>query len=292
VTHLFTWANLRRLREVASCRRETKQWFALALAYLRLRQLRFPYELRLRSGQRLILHEYTDVVIFWLVFVRRHYPVRATDRVVVDVGANIGVFTLYAAREAPGARIIALEPFPDTRARLLEMAKRNRLADTVTILDCALAGWSGTGAMDEAEGIPSQYRRIYSEATKTLNAEHRGKAGLEQSADGIAVRKITLCEMLEEARVASADLVKMNIHGSEYEVLLSTPPAVLRRCARIAVQYHEMPAGTKLTKYSIFERLSGAGFKLVLDDDTGRGAGRAIFALHTLDSEKYSARPS
>jgi FkbM family methyltransferase len=232
---------------------------------------------KLRSGERLILGEYTDLVIFWLVFVRRHYQVRAADRVIVDVGANIGVFTLYAAREAPEARIIALEPFPDTRARLADSVASNALAGRVTILGCALAGSSGVGAMDEAGGIPSQYRRIYSEATKTLNAEHRGKAGLAEGTQGVAIRKITMEEMLDEARIENADFMKMNIHGSEYEVLLSTPAQVLRRCARIAVQYHEMPAASGLTKHSIFEHLGCAGFALTLDDDTGRGAGRAVF---------------
>ena len=270
-------SNLARWHEVASCRRETRQWLALSLAYVRLWRLRYPYEVKLRSGECLVLAEYTDLVIFWLVFVRRHYPVRAGDRVIIDVGANIGVFTLYAAREAPEARIIALEPFPDTRSRLAELVNSNGLAGRVAVLDCALAGSSGTGAMDEADGIPSQYRRIYSEATRTLNAEHRGKAGLAESTDGVAVRKITMAEMLDEAKVESADFMKMNIHGSEYEVLLSTPAQVLRRCARIAVQYHEMPAASGLTKHSIFEHLGRSGFVLTSDHDTGRGAGRAIF---------------
>ena len=272
----FSWADLTRLREIAVCRRETKQWLVLALAYLRLMRLRYPYEVRLRSGQRLVLREPTDLVIFWLVFARRHYPVRASDRVVVDIGANIGIFTLYALREAPNARIVAVEPFPNTRLRLAELVESNRLGDSVTILDCALAGTSGVGSMDAAQGIPSQYRRVYSEATKTLNVAHRGIHGLGQTESGIALRKLTMREMLDEARIASADLVKMNIHGSEYEVLLSAPPAVLRRCGRIVLQYHELPAKANLNKEDIFEHLARAGFVLALDEDTGRGVGRAI----------------
>jgi FkbM family methyltransferase len=275
----FSWANLARLREVAICRSETKQWLPITLAYLRLRQLQFPYELVLRRGQRMVLHERTDLVIFWLVFARRHYPVRATDRIIVDVGANVGIFTLYAAREAPWARIVAIEPFPSTRERLMELVESNGIEHTVAILDCALAGSSGTGAMDEAAGIPSQYRRIYSDTTKTLNLAHRGSAGLAQSESGIPVRKVTMEEMLDEANIASADLVKMNIHGNEYEVLLSTPAAVLTRCTRIALQYHEMPAEANLGKCDIFEHMGKAGFEVAVDEDTGRGVGRAILQL-------------
>jgi len=51
----FSWTDLARLREIAVCRRETKQWFAITLAYLRFMRLQYPYEVRLRSGQRLVL---------------------------------------------------------------------------------------------------------------------------------------------------------------------------------------------------------------------------------------------
>ena|ERR1700693_1471046 len=275
----FSVMNLARLREIAVCRKETKQWPAITLAYLRLTRLRYPYELTLRGGQRLVLHEYTDLVIFWLVFARRHYPVRASDRGIVDIGANIGVFTLYASREAPQAKIISVEPFPSTRARLAKLVENNGLAGAVTILDCALTGESGEGAMDDAEGIPSQYRRVYSEATQTLNVRHRGRAGQRQSPSGIALHKATMGEMLDQAVISSADLLKMNIHGSEYEVLLSAPPAVLQRCARIVLQYHELPAEANLTKHDIFEHLEKAGFVLASDDDTGRGVGLAILEL-------------
>src|SRR3974390_562522 len=135
--YLVSWANLARLREIALCRAETGQWRVLALAYLKARPLHYPYELKLRSGHRLRLQERTDLVIFWLVFVRRHYPVRETDNTIVDVGANIGIFTLYAAREAPAAKIVALEPFPDTRERLVELVEGNGLSGRVTIMDCA-----------------------------------------------------------------------------------------------------------------------------------------------------------
>jgi FkbM family methyltransferase len=167
--------------------------------------------------------------------------------------------------------------------------ERNRLRDSVTILDCALAETSGMASMDAAEGIPSQYRRIYSEATKTLNLKHRGIHGMGETERGIALRKSTIGEMLEEAKIASADLVKMNIHGSEYEVLLSAPPEVLRRCGRIALQYHELPSNSNLNKEDIFKHLARAGFVLALDEDTGRGVGRAILELGTNPQEYRKA---
>src|SRR6266496_3656751 len=140
-----TWlANWKRIPEFLACIKETAQWLPVTLAYLGLRPAVFPLELQLRSGEILSLRERTDLVIFWLVFVRRHYPVLSSDSVIVDVGANIGLFTLYAAREAPGARIVSIEPFPDTCQRLRQLVETNRLTERVTILNCAISGTSGT----------------------------------------------------------------------------------------------------------------------------------------------------
>jgi FkbM family methyltransferase len=272
-------ANAQRLPEIFACLRETGQWLPITLAYLGLRQMRYPYELRLRTGQVATLREQTDLIIFWMVFARRHYPVRSSDRVIIDVGANIGLFTLYAARQAPQAGIIAIEPFPDTCRALLDLVDRNCLRDRVTVLDCAVAGASGTGMMDSAAGIPSQYRRIYSATTSTLNVRHRGPAGLLETADGVPVRAKTLSEVMDSANISSADLVKMNIHGSEYEVLMSMAPNSMRRCKQIAVQYHELPAEMKIGKEELFEHLRKAGFRLVSDHDTLRGSGLAVLTL-------------
>jgi FkbM family methyltransferase len=244
-------ANLGRLPEILACYRETRQWLPVTFSYLGLKELHFPYTLVLRSGEKLTLGEHIDVVIFWMVFVRHHYPVNHSDQLIVDIGANIGLFTLYAARKVPTARIIAVEPFPDTSRRLRRHLEENRFADRVSVINCAVAEESGRGEMDSAEGIPSQYRRIHSEATALLNTKHRGMTAVE-NLPGIPVDTKTLAQILELGNVLDVDLMKMNIHGSEYAVLMNAPADVLRRFRRIAVQYHEMPAASKLGKTELF----------------------------------------
>lgn len=270
-------AYLLRLPEVADCCRETDEWLTVTLAYLGLKELRFPFNLRLRSGEILTFEERIDLVVFWMVFVRHHYPVNSSDRVILDVGANIGIFTIYAARQSPGARIIAVEPFPDTRSRLQRHLEENRLVERVTVLDCALAAETGRGEMDSAKGIPSQYRRIHSEETATLNAKHRGSAARDEL-PGVPVETRTLADILELATADNIDLMKMNIHGIEYAVLMKTAAGVLQRFKRIAVQYHELPAAANMGKAQLFSYLGRSGFRLVSDRDTRGGSGLAVLS--------------
>jgi FkbM family methyltransferase len=272
-------ANARRVPEVLACSRETWQWLPVTLDYLGLRLLEYPYELRLRTGQVATLREHTDVVVLWMIFARQHYPVRSSDQTIVDAGANIGLFTLYAARQAPSARIVAVEPFPDTSQALLGLIDRNNLRNRVTVLDRAVAGSGGTGTMDADAAIPSQYRRIQSPVTATLNLEHRG--AVLQTGVGVPVSVKTLSEVLDGGNVVSADLLKMNIHGSEYEVLMSASADTLRRCKRIAMQYHDLPAEIQVGKKELFEHLDKVGFRLISDQDTRTGSGLALLQLET-----------
>ena len=62
-------------------------------------------------------------------------------------GANIGLFTLLAARCAsPGGRVLAFEPHPDARARMQHLLALNGLTDLVTVSEAALSDRSAPSA--------------------------------------------------------------------------------------------------------------------------------------------------
>lgn len=266
----------KRLGEVISCARLTSNWLPLSLAYLKLTSLPYPHRVHLRTGESLTLRESTDLVIFWLIFVRRHYPVQPSDQTIVDVGANIGIFTLYAARTAPAAHIIAVEPFPETLKRLEETVETNHLEGRVTIIPCAITGSEGTVFMDDSVGVPSQYRSILTGVPQMLNRNHKGNA---LPGVGESVPTLTLSELLSTGNLEHVDLLKANIHGNEYEVLLGSPDSALSHFDRVAVQYHEVPKELGVGKMDLFRRMEDVGFHLVADADTRHGAGRAIFTL-------------
>ena len=59
----------------------------------------------------------------------------------------------------------------------------------------------------------------------------------EDSMDGIAVPAQTLLQVMDRVG-GTVDLVKMDIEGSEYEVLLNTAPKQLKRIRRMVLEYH------------------------------------------------------
>jgi FkbM family methyltransferase len=251
--------NATRAPEILRCALETNQWAPISAAYLGLSRLQYPLVLRLRRGEQIHLEELTDLKAFWQIFLRKVYRVRATDEVILDLGANVGVFTLYAARNAPRAQVFSFEPFPSTFRRLVATVRDHHLDGRVTCLNYAAAGASGVRLMPAGQ-LPSQ-RRALAAASVT--------SGTEVIAE-------TIESMLEENHLPHVDLLKMDIEGSEYEVLLSTPPRMLARIDRIAMEYHGDSA--PYSKQQLFDHLGQAGFTVISDlcDPQGYGLAELI----------------
>src|SRR5687767_1442698 len=63
----------------------------------------------------------------------------------VDCGANIGYFTLLAAKlVGAGGRVDAIEPDPQNRRRLVENLRRNGMGDVVRVHDVAVSSRAAT----------------------------------------------------------------------------------------------------------------------------------------------------
>jgi len=128
-----------------------------------------------------------------MLFVLRY--LRAGDTL-VDVGANVGAYTLLAATAIPALRTIAVEPDPDARARLEENLALNPGAQ-VEIVAVALAAEGGEALMTQGRD--------------TLNRLARpGDAGT----GSVAVR--TLDDLCAGSPPA---LVKIDVEGAELDVL-------------------------------------------------------------------------
>lgn len=251
--------NFRRAPEILRCAQETPQWPGLTAAYLGLARLRYPFDLGLRQGERFHFEELTDLLAFWQVFLRRVYRVRPSDRIILDLGANIGIFTLYAARLAPRSRLFSFEPFPSTYQRLLQTIREHLLESRVTCLNLAVAGASGPRLMPSSP-LPSQRRALAESRPSALDSVTQ--------VDGTTIEAI-----FEENRLTEVDLCKIDIEGSEYEVLLSTASNVLARIRRIALEYHGDSA--PYSRQQLFDHLQRSGFSIAWDICDAQGYGIA-----------------
>jgi FkbM family methyltransferase len=247
--------HVRRAGELMSCLRTSPDWAPLISGYLGLAELTYPRTFSTRDGDKLRLEDFHDLITAWIIFFRKEYKVDPNARVIVDAGANIGAFSLYAARRAPRARIIALEPFPRTAARLSATVESNDLGSRVVQRQLALSASDGHRRMPNNEA-PSQSRNVLS----------------EDVVDGFTVESLTLATFLDRESLDRVDLMKMDIEGAEHQVLRNASKDVLRRIGTLALEYHPNES-----KEELFTALHDAGFALADDRPIGLNCGVAEF---------------
>lgn len=119
--------------------------------------------------------------------------------VLVDVGANIGWYTVHAALQDPAARVIAIEPIPRSFDYLTEAIARNALTN-VTAINAAAAAEPGSLTLYVDGGISGA----------ASAAPSTGEAGL----DAIKCDAVTLDSVVAE-HGGRADVLKLDIEGAE-----------------------------------------------------------------------------
>jgi FkbM family methyltransferase len=143
-----------------------------------------------------------------------------SGQVVVDVGANIGDFTVRAAKL--GARVFAFEPEARNVRRMKENLDINGLASSVKILPYALATVSGTVMFDVSTSSP-------------------GGHSISQTAGSVTVPSMSLADFVQKENLDKIDLLKIDIEGGEYEIFSNCPPAVFEKIEKIVGEYHVSP---------------------------------------------------
>lgn len=235
--------SIRRVTELPRARTATRDWLRLATAYAGISKLSYPYQVAFRDGTSVTVETFPDLATLWLIFFSETYSVSESDLRIIDAGANVGMFTVYAAFRAPRAQIASVEPFSNTFEHLSKAISENHLEDRVIAVRAALQGVNGTVGFDSRPGMPSQFRAV--------------------TPNGSPVEAITLPSLIESCGWDHIDLLKIDIEGSEYETLLNTPTPVLRQIRRIAMEYHPRPDHDSFVPERIFLHLEGCGFKLV-----------------------------
>lgn len=243
--------------------RQTSAWANLVSRYLELGSYSYPCQIPLRGGGQIQVNSVDELKVFWQIFVRRCYHLPKSCRTILDAGANVGLFAIWAAREIPSARILSLEPCPPTFEVLEKNIDQNNLHRQVRPFRCALAAQTGQRFL--RGGGESPHRSLVLE-------------GMSESKEHvIPVPSVTLADFLRAEQLDAIDLLKMDIEGSEWEVLFSTSPVVLGNIRHIVLEYHEVSARFGYTPEKLFAHLASAGHHMTYREEDSDRTGLAFF---------------
>jgi FkbM family methyltransferase len=196
----------------------------------------------------------TDFHMFHRIYLRDEYRLgnRAAGswNCVVDLGANVGLFSARASEIA--RKVVAYEPFPENFACL---EKNVAPRENVEPVREAVAGETGV-------------LKLFRPRNESNSGSYSSFAYDEQalSEEYDEVPAVTLDTLFDRHAIDRCDLLKMDVEGSEYEILYSASDATLARIERIHGEYHNVrpeDPGTRIqnlaayleSKDFIFEKL-------------------------------------
>ena len=187
---------------------------------------------------------------------RDRYRLMPTDTI-VDVGANIGSFSIYAAQQSPQGKIIALEPDAENYQLFKENLELNQSKNVVP-LNMALYSKEG-------------------EMSLSMEGANASLVFGDKQIDSQLVQTISLKKIMSDHDITQIDFLKMDCEGTEFDVFYSLDPDRLGRIHKISMEYHNSASAVN-SGDALSEFLKKHGFEIDVCEGFWTGLLRPIGA--------------
>jgi FkbM family methyltransferase len=159
----------------------------------------------------------SDAAVIHETWTENVYQIEASDfghtGLLVDIGANIGAVSLYAV--SLGARALAVEPEVDNLNYLHRNLQENNAVGRVIVYPVAVSDFRGTGRITSAGG--NSRLMLY---------------------QGTEVPVLDLGALLAVNGVEQCDVCKIDVEGSEYQIIGGASIPTLERIRYLTMEFH------------------------------------------------------
>jgi FkbM family methyltransferase len=145
--------------------------------------------------------------------------------VVIDIGAHVGLFSIYLAKRWPALKVFAFEPFPANFRNCAENLQINSVTNVVL-----------------SPNAITNDSRLLSMATDPHNSGGASAVVKTFESNGIVtdLASMTLDEVFLVHEIGRCKLMKIDCEGMEYEILLGA--RVLDKVEYLAGEFHASPS--------------------------------------------------
>lgn len=205
LNQFFTISNYRKHHKVLFS--SWKYWFALIVKF-------FPglykssIRLTLREGGVFSVSDFMSLYIYTEIFVDKSYDypdLGINDPLIIDIGANTGLFTLRMKELYPNATLLCYEPFPSNFEQLSQNIRLSEL-ENIQLIN------KGVGGSSRLEKLYINKNNLGGHSLFELEA--RSNEFVKINIQGIG----ELIKSLSQKRI---NLIKMDCEGAEYEIIKS-----------------------------------------------------------------------
>ncbi|MFD2823059.1 FkbM family methyltransferase [Lacinutrix iliipiscaria] len=143
--------------------------------------------------------------------------------VFLDIGSNIGYYSLLAIKANPKIKAYAFEPAKGPKHYLQKNIKLNHFENNIIHKNIALSNTTGKIDFYEVENVKYQYLKY--------NLAGEGNAGTKTTSRNFiknSVHSETLNKFIEDESIENIDLIKIDTEGTEVDILNSGKESIVK----------------------------------------------------------------
>ncbi len=202
--------------------------------------------LKLKNGLTLSVNKNAgDLTTLFEIFINDDYDFRklSGELNILDIGANVGFFSLYVANKFPLAKVYSFEPFPKSYQRMQENLKRNHVSNVKTF----------PFAVSDKEGKVEFFSTEWAGCNTIFESNFEGWKYDKTQVDCVSFDKI-----FELTGARHFDFAKIDCEGSEYPIILNSSDESLKAINKFIIEVHEVK---NFNQDQLVKRFEGLGFK-------------------------------
>jgi FkbM family methyltransferase len=153
---------------------------------------------------------------------------------IIDVGANVGLFDIIVLSKLPDAVIIAYEPIEQNTNFFTELIQLNPLLKNVKFNRMAVTGTKVDSIDLYAENTDKN--QIVASVIDGFSSSNTMK---------IKVPAISLSEIIHSVKDKIIDVLKLDCEGSEYDIVYNTPKECFNKVKTMLIEVHTIDKDKK-----------------------------------------------
>ena len=149
--------------------------------------------------------------------------------VVIDIGGNIGMVSIYLAKKYPFLKIYAFEPVKQNYENFLKNIELNNInKDIIKVFNLAIT-------KDRRDVILTS--PFDNSGASNIYNNFRGSGNIISNND-ISIKSITFDDIFANNNILKCKLLKIDCEGAEYEILYSANVENLKNCEYMRAEFH------------------------------------------------------